>query len=297
MDFMAPGVVVLGVLVALAGCSPFGGGSFACERDDQCVSASGPGVCEPTGFCSFLDDGCPSGRRYGDSSGPDAGKCVGDGGSGDDGGFDSPVVDTPGEAFCSLTEPALVGCWQFENDLADGSPFANTGTGTGAITYATGKVGLAVGLDASSHVAVADSASLSKPAISIEAWINPSEIPATRFGILDNNNSYGFFLLTGGVLRCTVSVTVTTAAVITAGQWTHVACTYDGTTGRVYVNGIESAMMGGGSALGAGDASGTALGGNSPTGESFVGALDQLRVFDTARTAAQICAASGNPSC
>ncbi len=50
---------------------------FECANMGDCASSSGPGVCEPDGFCSFMDSVCPSGRRYGDLSGPQANQCVG----------------------------------------------------------------------------------------------------------------------------------------------------------------------------------------------------------------------------
>lgn len=48
-------------------------GSFACQDNDDC----GDGVCEVTGYCSFVDDSCDSGRRYGDLAEQGlAGQCV-----------------------------------------------------------------------------------------------------------------------------------------------------------------------------------------------------------------------------
>ncbi|HWB76452.1 MAG TPA: LamG domain-containing protein [Nannocystaceae bacterium] len=57
-------------------------GRFSCEDDDQCAADGVDGICEPTGACSFPDDACPSGRRYGDHGRSDlAGMCVDDGGT------------------------------------------------------------------------------------------------------------------------------------------------------------------------------------------------------------------------
>ncbi|MEZ4452681.1 MAG: hypothetical protein R3B09_24690 [Nannocystaceae bacterium] len=39
--------------------------SYACEGDAQCVQGA-QGVCEGSGFCSFPDDGCLTGKRYGE---------------------------------------------------------------------------------------------------------------------------------------------------------------------------------------------------------------------------------------
>jgi hypothetical protein len=39
--------------------------TFSCDDPSQCVKQSEAGFCEPNGFCSFPDDSCASGRRYG----------------------------------------------------------------------------------------------------------------------------------------------------------------------------------------------------------------------------------------
>jgi hypothetical protein len=61
--------------VALAaGCSSDLPPYFACTGDGECGSG---GHCEPDGACSFVDDACVSGRRYGELSADDlAGACV-----------------------------------------------------------------------------------------------------------------------------------------------------------------------------------------------------------------------------
>ena len=56
---------------ALTGCTD--SGSFACQDNEDC----GDGICEVTGYCSFTDDSCASGRRYGDLAEQGlAGQCV-----------------------------------------------------------------------------------------------------------------------------------------------------------------------------------------------------------------------------
>jgi hypothetical protein len=69
----------LRLVVAVAACASLGGCAdavFACEADDDCESGE-LGRCEANGFCSFPDEGCPTGRRYGEFAGSDlAGTCV-----------------------------------------------------------------------------------------------------------------------------------------------------------------------------------------------------------------------------
>lgn len=57
-------------VIGHAGSSCIVGGTFACSDDDEC-GANGTGVCEASGWCSFPDPDCPSGRRYSPWSGDD----------------------------------------------------------------------------------------------------------------------------------------------------------------------------------------------------------------------------------
>jgi hypothetical protein len=74
------GFVLVGLALTLAGCGQ--ASNFACSEDDQCENSGIGGFCEPNGYCSFGDDDCPSGRRYGDLAGDGlASVCVEVGGS------------------------------------------------------------------------------------------------------------------------------------------------------------------------------------------------------------------------
>lgn len=81
--------------LAVSACSPWSGGAaFHCETDAQCTGGPSAGRCEMlTGYCSFEDANCISGRSYGSSSGSLSGVCVGD-----EPPIDAPLdvsVDTP----------------------------------------------------------------------------------------------------------------------------------------------------------------------------------------------------------
>lgn len=65
--------VPLLVGLSMAGCVTDAG--FHCETDEQC-SSNLNGMCEPTGFCSFPDGECTSGRRYGDEAAGLSGLCT-----------------------------------------------------------------------------------------------------------------------------------------------------------------------------------------------------------------------------
>ena len=55
-------------LTAVAGLACNDGAAFVCNEDSDCAGAGAPGQCEPTRYCSFPDETCPSGRRYGDAA-------------------------------------------------------------------------------------------------------------------------------------------------------------------------------------------------------------------------------------
>jgi hypothetical protein len=62
-----------GVAIAiLLACRP---NAFACDDASDCSDTPG-GVCQPEGYCSFPDETCPSGQRFGEYSGELSNTCV-----------------------------------------------------------------------------------------------------------------------------------------------------------------------------------------------------------------------------
>jgi hypothetical protein len=71
---MTAPVLALALAPIVSSCAA---GAFACSTDTQCNRVGG--VCQPNGWCSFPDDACPSGFRYGEHAGDGlAGTCVPD---------------------------------------------------------------------------------------------------------------------------------------------------------------------------------------------------------------------------
>jgi hypothetical protein len=73
-----------------------------CTDDIECSDGGDPGVCEPSGGCSFPDGDCDSGRRYG-AHAPDGlgGACVPNTTAESSTGYDPTLASTP-----SATSPA-----------------------------------------------------------------------------------------------------------------------------------------------------------------------------------------------
>ncbi|HWO25502.1 MAG TPA: hypothetical protein VNO30_42475 [Kofleriaceae bacterium] len=71
------GIFAIAVAVVVLACACEHREPYVCAASDQCVLGGAPGVCEPTGFCSFDDSACESGRRYEPNAGDElAGACV-----------------------------------------------------------------------------------------------------------------------------------------------------------------------------------------------------------------------------
>lgn len=90
--------------------------SFTCTSDESC----GDGQCEPNGYCSFADEACDSGRRFGEFAGDGvAGQCVGEEDSATDGMTTGGPSPSP-SSTATLTSPLT----------SSGTSDATTGTST-----------------------------------------------------------------------------------------------------------------------------------------------------------------------
>jgi hypothetical protein len=124
-----------GLGLALAcGCTQ---GTFACEDDLACGV---DGMCQPEGWCSFPDDGCPSGQRFGEHSGEGlGGLCVDPFGTTGGGAMDSsgaPPDVTTAEDGATLDGPlddttASVVDDDDDDDEGDGNATSGEVTGDG----------------------------------------------------------------------------------------------------------------------------------------------------------------------
>ena len=84
------------------------------------------------------------------------------------------------------------------------------------------------------------------------------------------------------------------AGTVTPGEWTHLAWSFDGADKVVFVNGVETAREAGSTMTG--HALPVIVGGHGrdaadPAGQSFNGAIDEVKIWDEALTLAQIQAA------
>src|SRR5690349_24569051 len=88
----------------VSGCGP--AATFSCSEDEDCRDGDRIGTCEPDHYCSFPDQECPSGRRYGGLAAPElANECVASDGTTTDGGSSGVDTIADAEGTMSSTTP------------------------------------------------------------------------------------------------------------------------------------------------------------------------------------------------
>ena len=225
-----------------------------------------------------------------------------------------------GLALATLTMSArasLVGYWKLDEGagtiVSDNSGLGNHGTlvNAKANTWTNGYHGSGLYFDGttgsgSTYVTIPDAPSLHiTSAISFAAWVRCDDTGRDA-PILDkegpNQWSYWFGAFPTshfGVLLATEAsgswtIQDRSQGVLFPGLWTHIASTWDGTTIRHYINGVqlqETASFGG--PISASDAA-LIIGANVPfSNTAFLGVLDELRLYNHALSQAEIAALVG----
>ena len=157
----------------LSGCSPFGGGNFTCDTNEQCRPG---GTCQSNGFCTFADPECASGQRYEDRSGDNSGVCVGE--ERVDAGIDTPggdacygtglvkpcfptaptgivtltnPLDTDNSQLCSTRATAAAGFCVIEGETIRVNEYVGVVGSKPLVLVATASIEITETLDAASH--------------------------------------------------------------------------------------------------------------------------------------------------
>jgi Concanavalin A-like lectin/glucanases superfamily len=297
-----PGGPVVRPPVAVAGApapTPAGAGGSAAGREMMAGSA---GAASPSGaFGEPVDAGMPSEPTPGGSGGSSGfagtGGLAGRGGVAggfpiEDGGF--PTTPDPACASVPVGNWRFDDCNQFRTDLGDSSFEGHTAFRSVELTCAAGKQGLAAQFKAKEDlVFVPDQPSYVLDfGVTIAAWVKPDSIDTTQtlfrksedqdssFALAIHNRKYEF------AIRLTSGRLVSVSAPAKAGEWSHVAGTYDGTVLRLYVDGVQvkSARAAGTLAR----SSGPLLMGNDGSSRRFAGRIDNVWFNTQAAPAAAI---------
>ena len=183
--------------------------------------------------------------------------------------------------------------------LYDTSGNGNNGTtssanGTGMNCTIAGKIGNACEFDGVDDY-ITLSNSINESIITVSMWIkpeNPDEYYSALFQNLDYSNDLGYSLMFGGTALSDIRFYVggesiqETSSGITAGNWYNVSASWDGTIARLYVNGKE--IKNGNLGTPAGYDGGIETIGRYASNYEYNGIIDQVRIYDYARTPAQI---------
>jgi hypothetical protein len=129
--------------------------------------------------------------------------------------------------------------------------------------------------------------------MTLEAWVNPSTVNgAWRDVVYKGDDNYYLMGTTppngepaiGGTFS---SSPVLGVAPLTVGAWSHLAATYDGANLRFYVNGTQVASRAVTGTI-ASSINPLQIAGDSIYGQYFHGVIDEVRVYNVARTPTQI---------
>ena len=194
----------------------------------------------------------------------------------------------------------LVAAYSFNegsgSTVGDASGTGNNGTTSNTTWSASGKYGGALSFNGTSaRVNIPNSSSLQlTTAMTLEAWVNPSAVSsAWRDVIYKGNDNY--------YLEATSSASKPDAGLIAGGSygdaygtaalpantWSFLTETYDGATLRLYVNGTQVAATAHAGSI-ATSTSQLQIGGDSIYGQYFSGLIDEVRIYNTALSAAAI---------
>ena len=198
----------------------------------------------------------------------------------------------PKEGTC-YENHGLVGWWQLNGNANDSSGTGANGTVAGA-TLTTGANGAANG--AYNFATTADTINLSantalnNPTFTYTAWVKPTSVAQTMTIVGSGYGSVQFRIDAGKLtlLATGVQPYAASTAAITANAWSYVGVTFSANgTFTYYING---AAVGSGTTTRAFTYTSNHIGRTAAGVESFVGAIDGVRMYNRALSPAEMTA-------
>jgi PKD repeat protein len=209
-------------------------------------------------------------------------------------------------AISVLDPSGLVASFAFDEgsggSVSDSSGNGNNGT-IAAASWGAGKFGSALIFNGtSSMVTIPDSPSLDlTTGMTLEAWVNPATLGGWRDIIY--KGPFDKYVLLGSTPQAQTpgaggtfnGSALTGTGALPLNTWSHLAATYDRSVLRLYVNGVQVASRAVTAAIEVSDGPMT-IGGDLDYGQYWQGAIDNVRIYNRALTAAEIQTNMGSGS-
>jgi hypothetical protein len=215
------------------------------------------------------------------------------------------TTTAPAVTFTVANVNGLVASYAFGDGAAAAAAVASDSSGnglngqiSGATWTSAGRFGGALSFDGVNDIVdVADANALDlTTGMTLEAWVRPTALSGYRTVVMkDVPDELAYALYASGDVNRpsswarvgSTSYDATGSAALTLNTWTHLASTYDGTTLRLFVNGVQVASR---TVSGSLQTSNNPLhiGGNAVWGEYFAGLIDDVRIYNRPLAAAEI---------
>jgi hypothetical protein len=181
----------------------------------------------------------------------------------------------------------------------------NANLASGATWDNSGKYGKAIAFDGTGYLTVPAASTLAlAPSMTLEAWVYPTTA-ASGFSAILSHDRYFLYAATDatycpspalaplGGYHTTVDSYICATSLPPINQWSYLAVTHDGTTLTFYLNGAVVASQLATDPMT--QASYPVTIAASDFGENFVGKIDEPRIYNYARTPAQIVSDMNTP--
>jgi hypothetical protein len=197
----------------------------------------------------------------------------------------------------------IVADYRLDGSGFDSSPYRNHGDVLGATASADqfGRSNHAMNFDGNDGIRADNSPQLNGPVTSVSFWVKPNSLPASGEAYLLSFGgwqerwkislpSHGKVVWTTHAATCCSDLDAGGGNELVAGEWDHLVMVHDGTKDYIYMNGVEVASK---------DAPGDLANTVHPLGigydpidnaNYFDGMLDNVLIFETALSAAEVAA-------